>query len=371
MKRLIKNHLMNIPGWRTHRKIVVIESDDWGSIRMPSQKVYQNLLKQGIRVDNCPFNRYDSLASEEDLSALFDVLTKYKDKNELYPVFTANCLVANPNFHQIKEKFFSQYYFELFIDTLKHYPKHYKSFELWQEGFRKKIFFPQFHGREHLNVINWLDMLKIGSKETILAFNNNLFGISTSITTETRKSYLAALDFKDISELKFHKEMLEEGLDLFNTIFGFTSNSFIAPNYTWHPEIEPVLANKGVTYIQGNINQKYPKNSSYKIKRHYLGQKNKSGQIYLIRNCFFEPALNEHYDWVNSCLNEINNSFFWKKPAIISTHRLNYIGFIDEANRNRNLKLLNILLSKIIKTWSDVEFLNTSQLGNLITSKQE
>lgn len=40
LKQYITHNLLNIPGWRTNRKIVVIESDDWGSIRMPSQEVY-------------------------------------------------------------------------------------------------------------------------------------------------------------------------------------------------------------------------------------------------------------------------------------------------------------------------------------------
>ena len=36
-KNALRN-LSNLPGWRTSRKIVVIESDDWGTIRMPSNK---------------------------------------------------------------------------------------------------------------------------------------------------------------------------------------------------------------------------------------------------------------------------------------------------------------------------------------------
>ena len=38
-------------GWKTDRKIVVIESDDWGSIRMPRREVYEMSLKKGYRVD--------------------------------------------------------------------------------------------------------------------------------------------------------------------------------------------------------------------------------------------------------------------------------------------------------------------------------
>ena len=32
----IKQNVVNIPGWSTSRKIVVFESDDWGSIRVRS-----------------------------------------------------------------------------------------------------------------------------------------------------------------------------------------------------------------------------------------------------------------------------------------------------------------------------------------------
>jgi len=40
LEKALRKNLVNIPGWRTNRKIVVIESDDWGSVRMPSREVY-------------------------------------------------------------------------------------------------------------------------------------------------------------------------------------------------------------------------------------------------------------------------------------------------------------------------------------------
>ena len=74
IKQTITHNLLNIPGWRTKRHIVVIESDDWGSIRMPSKEVYDKLLNKGIRVDKCHYCSNDTIASEDDLSLLFDVL---------------------------------------------------------------------------------------------------------------------------------------------------------------------------------------------------------------------------------------------------------------------------------------------------------
>ncbi len=94
LNNAISRNLRNYKGWTTRRKIVVIESDDWGSIRMPSKEVYQNILNTGIPIDKSPYCRYDSLATVEDLEALFTILEKFRDSNNNHPVITANALMA-------------------------------------------------------------------------------------------------------------------------------------------------------------------------------------------------------------------------------------------------------------------------------------
>ena len=42
----LRKGISNIMGWCTNRKIIVIESDDWGSIRMSSKQAYNSLLKK-------------------------------------------------------------------------------------------------------------------------------------------------------------------------------------------------------------------------------------------------------------------------------------------------------------------------------------
>jgi hypothetical protein len=369
-KHLISRHLLNIPGWRTNRKIVVIESDDWGSIRMPSKEVYKRLLKAGVRVDRCHYNKFDSLASEEDLQALFETVKKFKDKNGNHPIITANTIVANPDFDKIRESDFKEYYYESFKTTLKRYPKHVKSFELWKEGIENGIFIPQFHGREHLNVNRWLKALQSGSYETRLAFENNLFGISTTITSEIRKSYLAALDFDDKTELEWQNEMLKDGLALFEHLFRYKSKTYIATNFVWHPENEYQLHKSGVIALQGGNTHLIPGGSeSNRLLKHKLGERNSLGQTYLIRNVSFEPSENPTKNWVKSCLNEIEIAFTWHKPAIINAHRVNFIGYIDESNRKNNLKLFEELLKGIVSKWPDIEFMSSVQLASLIRSK--
>ena len=43
----LKNLYINKMGFHTERKIVVFESDDWGSIRMPSKEVFNHLMDLG------------------------------------------------------------------------------------------------------------------------------------------------------------------------------------------------------------------------------------------------------------------------------------------------------------------------------------
>ena len=57
----VQRYISEHRGWTTDRKILVIESDDWGSIRMPSREIYEKSLRAGYRVDLNMFDKYDSL----------------------------------------------------------------------------------------------------------------------------------------------------------------------------------------------------------------------------------------------------------------------------------------------------------------------
>jgi hypothetical protein len=368
VKKMLSGHLRNVRGWRSRRRMVVFESDDWGSVRMPDRATYDLLLTKGVRVDNCPFNSYDSLAREDDLTALFETLRRHRDVNGHYPVVTANCVVANPDFEKIRSCHYQAYHYELFTETLKRYPQCGRSFDLWEQGIQDHIFYPQFHGREHLNVARWMAALQMQLPETLLGFDLNLFGLSKMITSETRASYLEALAVENAAEQRATNAILADGLVLFQGLFGYVSQSFIAPNYVWSSLNEKVLLTHGIKYIQGQRRQILAKGSAG-VRRtvgHYTGQRNASGQIYLVRNCYFEPSLNPKMDSTAACLSQIKTAFQWGKPAIIAVHRVNFIGAIDEANRTRNLFQFNKLLASILKTWPGVEFVTSDALGAII-----
>lgn len=366
IRRFIARNIVNVGGWRTNRKIVVLESDDWGSIRMSSMNAYERLLKSGVPVDRSPYCRFDSLASESDLSLLFDVLSSCRDSNGNPSVITANVLVANPDFEKIRESNFQKYYYEKITETFKKFPEHDNCFSFWIEGKEKKLFHPQSHGREHLNHTYWLKLLQEDKYDFRLAFENGIWGLSSDVYPEMKRSVQASFDFTNRKEVDEQKEVIHSGLRMFKELFGYCSKSFIPTNYIWSTELNEVLKDNGVDYLQGMKYQKLPlqNDNKHKMVRHYLGDINQSGQTYLVRNCSFEPSLKKsNVDSVGNCLRAIEIAFRWKKPAIISTHRLNYIGYLDRNNRDQNLKLLKELLQMIVKKWPDVEFMTSDKLG--------
>lgn len=368
LKQIIRTAI-NIPGWHTSRKIVVIESDDWGSIRMPSKAVYNDLLSKGLPVDRLPFLKYDSLASESDLKALFEVLSDVKDKNGNPAIITANTNVVNPDFEKIKQSGYKEYHYELFTDTLKRYPEHGNSFELWKEGMRHKLWRPQFHGREHLNVISWMDALQNDKGLVRMCLDYNMYDLSEGKTV-TVNSFVEALNFQDKSELDFQKKSLIDGLNIFEQIFGYRSSTYIAPCYIWSTELNETLIKNGITAFQGGWYQFVPlEGSAKKHKRifHYTGEKNQFNQRYLVRNVHFEPSLKQDNDNIDALINQIDFVFHCRKPVIISSHRINFSGYIHPENRQKNLLLFNQLLKKITERWPDVEFLSSDQLAQIVS----
>jgi hypothetical protein len=378
MSRLInpfksfKRYLLNIPGWRTSRKIVIFESDDWGSIRMPSKEVFDELKYLGIKVDNLSFNQYDSLASEEDLMRLFEVLSSVKDKNGNPAVLTANTIVANPDFEKIRASNFAEYYYEPFTSTLNRYPAHAKSFTLWKEGISRGIFKPQFHGREHLNVARWMRALQNDSGLARRAFNFEMFDLSESLEI-SEKSFMDTYNFQSENELLIQIQSIKEGLELFEQLFGYKSITFIAPCNIWSNKLNQALYDMGVNTLKTGWIQLEPKpGSENKFRKifHYIGQRNNLGQRYLPRNAHFEPSQNPSFDYKNDILSRAEIAFHCGKPLIIGTHRLNFIGFIDKLNREQNLLLLSELLKELIKTWPDVEFMSADELAKLMSKNK-
>ncbi len=347
---------------RVNHKLVIIESDDWGAIRIPSKDALETFARNDFELKKSVY-KVDALASALDLNKLFDLLSCHRNSRGKHPVITANAIMANPDFEKIKASGFKVYHYTPFTHTFQQYPEHKDNFAIWREAEKEGLFIPEYHGREHLNVNRWIKKLQAGD-------NRLHFSFDWKSTYSGREDYafMEAYDWDTPQEVAQHKQILKEGVKIFESTFGRRPNSFIAPCYNWDPELENTISDLGIQWIQGISSQLAPTGqlNNYNSIKHHFGEENGFGSRYNIRNVFFEPVNNPDIDWTDRAMARINVAFLMKKPAVISTHRVNYVGFIDERNRDNGLKHLDRLLKAILRRWPEVEFITTSQLSNYV-----
>ena len=92
------------------------------------------------------------------------------------------------------------------------------------------------------------------------------------------------------------------------------------------------------------------------------------GQSIYVRNARFEPCERDLVTEVYHSLIQIDAAFRMKKPAVISSHRLNFSGGMDEKNRAHGLQGLQLLLKKLQKAHPDAKFIDLKSLHGLITT---
>ena len=347
---------------RLMERLLIIESDDWGAIRTPSAESLKAFASKGFELDKSLY-KVDALASKTDLEMLFNLLMSIKNVNGQHPVITANAIMANPNFEKIKESNFQSYHWEPFYHTFKHYQEHQDNLNIWKMGMAEGVFYPQFHGREHLNIGRWMRALQKPDEKVRFSFD-----CGSTYSGSDDYAFMEAYDWSFPEEIEEHKVIIKQGLEIFKDTFGFYSKSFIAPCYNWDSALESFLAEQGIEWIQGIGSQLAPTGTfdNYRAIPHHFAQKNAFGSYYNIRNVFFEPVYDPDKDWTDAAMARIQAAFLMKRPAVISSHRVNYVGFIDPKNRDNGLRQLEKLLRTVVKKWPDVKFITTDQLSNYI-----
>jgi len=364
LKRKALTYTKNLFGTRITPKVVMFVIDDYGNIHLHSKAARENLASKGVPVDQTRFSMYDSLETAEDLEMLFNVLASVKDVNGNHAIFTPFALPANIDFDRVNAEE-GKYHYELLPTTFDKLPSHQNAWQLWQEGMRAGIFMPQFHGREHLNVKLFEDLLKIKHPHILANLEERSYaGIHHDINNV---GFTEAFSFDQKDEVLDQKEILADGLRLFEQVFGYPAIHFNAPGAREHIDLHEVSSLSGIKLVDTDVvKNEHQGNQTFKKSFNPMGSKNKYGQTQIFRNVVFEPTLDEHNDWVSKCMVEIEIAFRCHKPAIISSHRVNFCGHIDPSIRKKSLGELGRLLYKMINKWPDIEFKSSKGLFKII-----
>ena len=356
-------HLKNIPGPTVNKKLVVFECDDFGGIRMPSTDVFKKLEAAGTIDTDSRYNQYDTIESKEDLMRLFKVLSSVKDKEGNAAVFSPFVNMVNPDFDKIKACGYQQYFYEPFTATYQKYGRESTIMDAWKEGIDKGIFLPQFHGREHLAVQPWMQYLRDGHTALLQAFQLGFVSVSNikglhPFAAELRPEFYFTIE----KEKEFLHQSIRDGVQLFNDIFGYKPFAFAPGNSLFHPDFEKTVAETGVRFL--NVAHKNPyctEGGNIRYESFTFKQKIKKQPLnYYIRNCAFEPN-DPAYQNTDIVMTQIAAAFHCNKPAIISTHRVNFAGSLFAANRDKGLKELQLLLQQILKCWPDAIFAGSKE----------
>jgi len=373
LKQHFLNNVKNIYGWNTKRKIVVISVDDYGNVRLDNKKARKKMDIAGLKVLS-RFDAFDTLETKEDLEMLYEALSCVKDKNNKSAVFTPFALPCNINFEAMVEDGYKDYIYELLPETYQKIeaddPKAYKgAWKLWQEGIKNGLMQPQFHGREHLNLKIFKEKLDQNEHEILVALQNRSYTSISNSTYETI-NYTAAFDFWNIKENDSFKAIIEDGLNQFEKVYGYRSTHFNPPGGREHQVIHQALKNSGIKFLDTPlVKYEHQGKGKYKKTLNFTGKKNHLGMTYQVRNVVFEPTHDRGFDWVNYAFKQVEAAFRWNRPAIISSHRVNFCGHIDPKNRRIGINALKELLKKIVQKWPDVEFMSSVELGELIAKQ--
>lgn len=353
--------------WKTSKKILVIESDDWGSERTRDRSTLTKLNRINSKIPNDLMTNLDSIASVEDLESLFEILNRNKDHRNNPAKVTINVCTANPDFEKIKASGFHDFHYRPFYKTIMELPRGNEILQMWSDGISRQFLFPQLHGREHVHALAWLGELRAANTELLQAFELGAWGIPYNAKIYTRRQNLqAALDLYGIDgESEFQNEWIKDSITIFEKYFGFTPKTFIPPAYTWHSQIYKTLYQNGIKGVQGigfQYQPAYNGRKEYQKKLHITGSKLGKGVYRISRNAFFEQWSAPQKDWVSSCLKSIEYAFDHRMPAIIGAHRVNFIGTLNETNRDENLRDFDCLLGKVLMLWPEVEFWSSAEL---------
>ena len=370
LRRKILTGFSSSNSLRIKEKVVVFESDDWGGIRTPSLNAMSHINSLDSINKDSPYGKYDTVENSADLDLLLNTLSGFKDKSDRNPIITANFVTANPDFEAIENDFYKQYFYQSFDKIYEEYYPNQNVANKLREAVTSGLIKPQFHGREHVNVGLWLANLQNADPILTAAFKLKFWGIQTQNILEQKKNLQAAFDHNDQNTSKEIGKNISEGLQLFYDFFGFHSTSFVPNNYIWDPKNNHILADNGIKYLQGIKIQTFPLSQgdlNRKSNKRNPGQIEQAGLLSIVRNGSFEPSLQyqNRSRAVDLCLADINAAFMWQQPAVISTHRINFVSGLSVENRDKNLKLFQQLLTTIKKKWPDVVFLNTEELGKM------
>ncbi len=316
--------------------VVIFESDDWGA---------------------GPLNQVKALAG------LREILARFEDEMGRTPVATLGVILATADTRRIRDAG-GAVYFSASLSEPVYTPLR----EVMEEGVRQGVFALHLHGMEHYwpqtlmqaavkdaSVRDWLQSDGIPRTESLPS------------PLQARWTDASVLPSRTLESEALRAAITEEA-SLFVTCFNVRPRVAVATTFVWTEEVEAAWAKAGVDVIITPGVRYTCRDATGKPggedKRMVNGELSKSGQIYLVRDVYFEPMLGHT---PVRLVNDARERARLGRPCLVEMHRFNFIGAAEKCDTS--LRVLEAALELLQRTFPEIRFMTSLELADAMRTK--
>jgi len=346
--------------WR-RLKAVVLESDDWGLCAWSADEQALRVLADTPAFRSPAGRRYagSTLESADDVRTLTATLAEFRGGDGFPPVWQANTVVANPDYAHLRAPLFECNSVPL-IDH-PHTPSRWNRPGLWDEvrtACEAGVWWPELHGLHHIPETAWLAALRRGIADARRAHEQQC---AVCAPVEASGEY-------DPTEPRLDRSRrLELAVTKFEALFGRRPASFCPPDYRWDEHTLADAERLGVGILQGKGEQHGAR--FRQLRRLFQRQRwpgDWSARLDMPPRIAFEPGSSEtNAARVGAAAVHRAARKMWQRgqPAVISTHRANYV-HLDPHVAATGRSALRDLLMRLVG--DDAVFLQDHEVRQLL-----
>ncbi len=328
--------------WRAAR-VVVFESDDWGLCGFfPAAGGLPDSARQIVGPGGFPPAYWSStLEDSATVADLAATLAGHRGRDGLPPVLQANMIVSaltppeDPGQAGRRQAWRQT--------DLPDLPALYARRGLWRavaDAIAMGVWRPELHGAFHYDPDR--RVAAAASSPAALAIAQR----GTPLFPGSARAWELGR-WRPTSELASE---LDHSLRVFGALFGRQPRSIAAPDYVWDGRCEALWQSRGLRIIQAKREQRGQFSSAGPLLERILkaagrvwDRRAHPGRTYLERNCRFEPAQSGDGRTVARCLAAITAAWRRGEPAVVETHRVNFVSLARGAGAAGRRELAALL----------------------------
>jgi hypothetical protein len=283
-----------------------------------------------------------TLESADDLRALTDLLSEFRGGDGFPPVWQANTIVASPDYARLTPPAFDVE--RLPIVEFPSVPPRWMRPRLWEQltiSRMSGVWWPELHGLHHLPERAWLTALQKGESDARRAHEHQ---------SPVCRAVDASGEYHAAEPEDVRSRNIETAIAAFRRLFARLPGSLCPPDYRWNERLEADAERLGVTTIQGKGEQLGVSFArARRLILHYRWPNAAGARFYMPPRIAFEPSrggaagTGPH---VEAALRAARAAWGRGQPAIVSTHRVNYV-HLDAVSAEGGRLALRDLLAKL------------------------